>query len=219
MPTGVYPRHPRIRVPSTCIVCGVESLVQPYRIAQGMGRYCSQACMIQARTTPLEVRFDTQIDRSSCTKCWPQIGVPALRAGRLTHNGRSVPTSHVAWFMATGQWPAAGQHVCHVCDYPPCARNDDEGTYECDGVAYRRFGHLWLGTYASNMADKIAKGRQHAPRGEASPLARLTEAQVLEIRTLGQQGHLTQRQIGAQYGVTNEHVSNILLRKSWTHIP
>jgi hypothetical protein len=47
--------------------------------------------------------------------------------------------------------------ICHHCDNPPC----------CD------IDHLFLGTNADNMADKIAKGRHrngnekktHCPRG------------------------------------------------------
>lgn len=82
--------------------------------------------------------------------------------------GRTVPATHVAWFVATGKWPTV--FVLHHCDTPACVR----------------FDHLFEGTAADNTADMRAKGRQNDKAkgltGEAHHSAKLTWAQVKEIR-------------------------------------
>src|SRR4029453_17701848 len=47
-----------------------------------------------------------------------------------------------AWVLANGPIPR-GLHVLHHCDNPPCVRPD----------------HLWLGTAADNVRDRVSKGR------------------------------------------------------------
>lgn len=55
-----------------------------------------------------------------------------------------------------------------------------------------------------------------SPMGELNNKSKLTEKQVLEIRSLkGMQSHLS---ISKLYGVSRISVTNILNRKSWTHI-
>jgi hypothetical protein len=56
--------------------------------------------------------------------------------------GRQMRVHRAAWEARHGPIPE-GLYVCHRCDNPPCWAD----------------GHLFLGTPADNMADKIAKGR------------------------------------------------------------
>jgi len=74
--------------------------------------------------------------------------------------------------------------------------------------------HLFLGTHADNMADKVAKGRQHDGAGERNGRAKLTGADVQAIRArlAGGEGHGT---IARDFGVTRAAVSDIKTGKRW----
>lgn len=100
-------------------------------------------------------------------------GLPKGAAKRLAH--------HAAWEEASGSPVPEGLCVCHTCDTPNCIQNQGAGTYAVDGVEYPRYGHLWLGTHAANMADMNGKGR-----GSANPTvqakARRTRVQRLADR-------------------------------------
>jgi transcriptional regulator len=69
------------------------------------------------------------------------------------------------------------------------------------------------------MDDMVAKGRLVIPRlkGEDSPLAKLTEVDVLKIRALAEIG-TTQQEIADQFGVKRQAISRIVLRQRWQHI-
>jgi hypothetical protein len=108
------------------------------------------------------------------TGCWLWTGDVARRYGRFWFNGANHRAHRIAYQMAGGTIPD-GMLVCHTCDNPLCVRNDDEGTYEVDGIAHPRRGHLWIGTDAVNQRDKAIKGRaigglslhpERAARGE-----------------------------------------------------
>jgi hypothetical protein len=88
--------------------------------------------------------------------------------------------------------------VCHKCDNPPCCNPS----------------HLFAGTQKQNLEDMVAKGR--SSRGEARPQAKLTSAQVLEIKRIGK----TQpyKKIASQYNVTVSCISSILIGRIWKHV-
>jgi hypothetical protein len=64
--------------------------------------------------------------------------------GQLSWRGKHWEAHRAAWFALTGEKAPRGIGVLHRCDNPACIRID----------------HLFLGTQAANMADKVAKGRQ-----------------------------------------------------------
>lgn len=121
-----------------------------------------------------------------------------------------------AWIQATGETLTGKDVILHTCDRRICCRNDTEGTYEVDGVAYPRRGHLFKATRSVNSADKVAKNRQ--ARGTKTGLSKLTETQVLAIRATIERGGISQRQLAFAYGISPMAVSQIVRRKSWTHI-
>lgn len=74
-----------------------------------------------------------------------------------------------------------------------------------------RAANLDYGTRKQNAADREAHGT--ALRGETHPSCVLTKGEVDRIRQL--RGRVTQRRIAAQFGVSQQHVSNLQTKKRW----
>jgi hypothetical protein len=98
----------------------------------------------------------------------------------------------------TGEDPAL-RIVCHSCDTPECTNPD----------------HLFLGTHAINMADKIAKGRARVARGETGGHAKITEAQALTV-LMDPRPYV---EIAGDLGIAVSTVTSIKNRQSWRHLP
>jgi hypothetical protein len=66
----------------------------------------------------------------------------------------------------------------------------------------------------------LAKGREGhgARKGINHPCAKLTEAQVMEIRALAAQG-MFQYEIGKRFNIHQSRVNAIVRRKIWKHVP
>lgn len=92
-----------------------------------------------------------------------------------------------------------GKLVCHKCDNRACVNP----------------AHLFEGTPKQNSGDMTRKGRQD--RGSARYCAKLTEAEVLEIKrelakgTLGT--HLARR-----FNISNTKIYHIKVGRSWKHV-
>jgi hypothetical protein len=132
-------------------------------------------------------------------------GYPVLHfRGRKMHR--------VSYTVFIGPIPI-GLQVLHHCDTPICVNPE----------------HLFLGTNADNVADKVRKGRQsrlYGKRngmfgskriGEGSAHHKLKEAQVREIHTLATQG-LSRSKIAQNIGCCDSNVDKILHGDTWVHI-
>lgn len=91
-----------------------------------------------------------------------------------------------------------GMHVCHACDVPSCVNP----------------AHLWLGTNADNVADKVRKGRARNLRGEQHPMAKLSQDQVIAIRRSPKSG----RWVAKEFGIDRSTVQYIRNGKLWGHL-
>lgn len=94
-----------------------------------------------------------------------------------------------------------GLQVCHSCDNPFCVNPD----------------HLWLGTHHDNHNDKMKKGRHRngVSPGELNGSAKLTRAQVDEIRKRYIPRKVTMAQLAREYGVAKSQISFIVKGKAW----
>lgn len=78
--------------------------------------------------------------------------------------------------------------------------------------------NLEWNTRSENLLHAFRIGLKVGLNGSDNPVAKLTEAQVLEMRGDYAKGGVGQVEMGKRYGVSQAVVSDILLRKRWTHI-
>ena len=158
----------------------------------------------------LEDRFWSKVDKGGpipthkpeLGPCWVWTASTSAGYGRFWVTGRGLRGSHtVSWVLAHGQIPS-GMDICHRCDNPPCVRPE----------------HLFLGTRSENMRDMGRKGRGGGgAKGERNRNARLTETQVIEIRTrfaAGELGYV----LAAEFGVGYRKLSRIVCGHAWGHV-
>jgi hypothetical protein len=147
--------------------------------------------------------------------CWPWRGARDRKGyGQVVIGQRPLKAHRVAFFVAHGHWPEPC--CCHTCDNPPCGNPK----------------HLFEGTHADNAADRDAKGRRVAPRGDAHarrrrpelskrraehPMAKLTEQQVRDIRANYALCRVTTTTLGERYGVSATQIGRIIRGLSWSN--
>lgn len=89
-----------------------------------------------------------------------------------------------------------------------------EGKHKDGDHQHNHIDNLEWGTHESNMQDKARHGTQI--RGEQSAQARIDEAAVREIRTLAVV--MTQRELAAQFGISQVAINHILNGRTWKHV-
>jgi hypothetical protein len=150
----------------------------------------------------LAQRLDRRLDKSG--ECWVWTGYCQSRGGygRIGVGNRKMEGTHrVAWELANGPIPP-GMMVLHSCDVPAC----------CNPA------HLHLGTAADNTREMLERGRAADRRGERAGRAKLTEAQVLEIRERYAAGNTSYRKLAPEYGVSYMSIQHAVRRITWAHI-
>lgn len=129
--------------------------------------------------------------------------------GKTKINGVTFRAHRAMWTAVRGDVPA-GLLVCHTCDNPKCINID----------------HLFLGSPAENMADKVKKGRwrggpatwrDRVSQGSHNRNAKLNDDAVRQIRSMCLAG-LRAADIGARFMVSPGQVQKIKSGKAWSHV-
>lgn len=154
----------------------------------------------------LEDRFWSQVQKTD--SCWLWIGWRnAFGYGRLYDGKKPVIAHRLSFFIHNGYWPSP---MClHACDNPPCVNP----------------AHLKSGTGSENtqqMWDRRRRDRSTLKwpqrRGETAINAKLTEANVREIRDLWNKGATTYRQLSEMFHVSNSCIWGILTNRTWKYL-
>lgn len=92
----------------------------------------------------LEARFWAKVDVRGADECWKWRGATDREGyGVIKVVTRCRRATHVLRFITTGETMSSGEEMCHRCDNPICVNPR----------------HLYVGTNASNMAEKKQRRR------------------------------------------------------------
>jgi hypothetical protein len=127
--------------------------------------------------------------------CWLWTGCVTERGyACLKIDGTYIYAHRLAFEEMHGKIPESVL-VCHQCDVPSCVNPQ----------------HLHPGDHLSNQAEKAQRGRV---KGERNPCAKLTAAQVKEIRSsVG----ASNRALSEKFGVANSTISMVRNGLLWRH--
>lgn len=143
------------------------------------------------------VRFWHKVTVTGGDSCWLWHGATqGIGYGSFYMNRRLTTAHRFSYELHFGPIPL-DKWVLHECDNPPCCNPR----------------HLFLGDRLSNAQDRSRKGR--TPHGESSYRARLTYAQVVDIRERYASGSCTIYALAEEFGVHPATISKIINRKLW----
>jgi hypothetical protein len=97
-------------------------------------------------------------------------------------------------------YPKENQEACH---------NDGD-------ISNNRVNNLRWDTRINNIKDKSKHGTQL--QGESSPLAKLTEKDVIEIKRLYKTGSYYHRDLAVMFGVSRANICLIVNEVNWKHL-
>jgi len=137
------------------------------------------------------------VDKGPECWIWRRSPVTVRYLDNLTE--RRTTVQQLAWISTYGSVPE-GLCVIRACPSPGCVRPD----------------HLMLGS--KTAVSKVRNIYGHTARGESHGRARLSAADVYEIRRLADSGHDV-AEITRRFGISRSHALEIIMRRAWQHLP
>lgn len=195
-----YTQH-RVAVAALCKVEGCSGKSRSlglcdhhYKVSRGVIR--------EAREKPAGLAFLEALLEGDDRACifWP-FGKNGAGYGIVTYEGRQQVASRVVCILAHGHPEDESLHAAHSCG---------NGHLGCVNPKHVRWA-----TCAENLADREMHGTHI--KGERHPLAKLCNADVVEIRAARDAGE-TCRSIADRYKISSSMVSMIHQRKSWASL-
>jgi hypothetical protein len=156
-------------------------------------------------------RLESKVDRSGGPDaCHPWLGARRWGYGKFYIGGRMRQAHIVAWEFEHGAVPP-GKELDHECHNRAVAA----GTCQAGICAHRACcNELHLSPKMRQQHRDDTQPYAHA-RGENNGRAKLTRAQIPEIRALLAAGELSLAGIGRRYGVGHETINAIRTGRTW----
>jgi hypothetical protein len=150
---------------------------------------------------------------STISSFWDQVALPNETGCLLWTGSRN--SNGYGRLSIRGRWVGAHRISLILADGPPADKTLEAA--HAPVICHRRDCvaalHLRWATRKEQSEDKRRDGT--SLNGEQHGQAKLTAAQVREIRTRYAAGGVTQQELGEEYGVLQASISKIVLRKKW----
>jgi len=190
-------------VQANCKHCSKEFQYKP-TARHPVQHFCSVRCANLSRVVETaEQRFWKHVNKTD--HCWLWTG-GTVGGGYgifwLNHPKRMQVAHRFSWEILHGPVPS-GLLLCHDCrplrDNPACVNPR----------------HLFVGTCKDNTQDASQKGT--LCKGEENHFSKLTEGQVIQIRSLFDRGE-SNVSLAAKFGITKDGILKITSGTNWKHL-
>jgi hypothetical protein len=167
---------------------------------------------MSAKNTP--EHFWSRVHIVTPEQCWEWQGaVTSGGYGNLRWHGKSVQAHRLAYMLARGRIQL--ETMFKVGDRAKTYRRFV--LHKCDNRRCCNPQHLFLGSLRTNLLDAYKKGRKVQPKSEHVN-AKLTPAQVHEIRDRYDSGSDFQVPLAKKFGVSQRVISLIVRRETYKDI-
>lgn len=146
--------------------------------------------------------FWSRVDRSGGpAACWAWLGAKTRKGyGHAPRSGKWHSAHRTAFALHCGRPAHPGLEVCHSCNHRDC----------CNPL------HLREDTHTENVRDAWRlDGGQRPPAGEKNPRAKLTAAEVRELRAVFRDFPVTKASLGRAYGLDEVSIGYVIRRRTW----
>lgn len=144
-----------------------------------------------------DCRFSSKIIKTP-KGCWEWIGSKDTRGyGSFKYEGKVIKAHRYSYIKYKGNIPES-MCVCHKCDNPKCVNPE----------------HLFLGTNADNVRDKVNKNRVYRAWGELSKRTKLSNEQAMEIYV----SPLKHKELALKYNVKKCVIDDIKRGRSFRNV-
>jgi hypothetical protein len=141
---------------------------------------------------------EANIERIPIWGCWLWLASTSRGYPKIHFRGKRWQGHRLIYSLLKEPIPD-GKCLCHHCDVRECVNPE----------------HMFVGSQHDNMRDLTRKGYMKRAVGERSPLAKLTEEDVLFIRANPSVPYAYLRE---RYGIGNSHIQRIKRGETWRHI-
>lgn len=153
------------------------------------------------------------LDRITVQRSKGGAHISCFRRGRVLSPGKTLGGYLQAHLYRDGEHVSRTIHDLVLTHFDRPRPPGAEGMHLDHDKQNNSLSNLAWGSRQENERQKIEAGR--TPRGERSAAAKLTEADVCEIRRRAGE---PQQDLADEFGCTFSNISAIQLRKSWRHV-